>query len=330
MPSFEIPDGPTAVPLMSQSVKGKPMRTATVTFTVTNKADQTLSCRLKVAPQADAKDEWFDLQGEKERPFAASETQKVTVNVAVPAEVAPGDFKFRLQAMNVNDPGNDYAESAVATLSVVKPPPPPPTKIWPYILVAAVLVLIVGGVAGFLILSKKPPAATVMVPDVSSGGLTFAQAQGALVVKNFSAVRVTGPATGKAPETVVSQDPAANTAVPPPTASAPTPVKVTVDPGVVVPDVSTKSLPFQQAFDAMNNAGLHVTSPSKIRIGIADRYNVIVDQSLPAGTVVARDTPVTLTVQVPGFCGWACIQGIEGHPVLGVVVHPFPLPPPSH
>ena len=330
MPSFEIPDGPTTVALMSQSVKGKAMRTATVSFTVTNKTDQTLSCRLKVAPQADAKDEWFDLQGEKERPFAASETQKVTVNVAVPAEVAPGDFKFRLQAMNVNDPGNDYAESAVATLSVVKPPPPKPAAVWPYLLVAAVLVLIVGGVGAYLILHKKPAAETVMVPDVSSGGLTFAQAQGALLVKNFSAVRVAGPATGKKPEAVLSQDPAANTAVPPPTASAPTPVKLTVDPGVVVPDVSTKNWAFQQAFDAMNTAGLRVTSPSRIRVGIADHYNVIVDQSVPAGTVVAKDTPVTLTVQVPGFCGLECIKGIEGNRVLGVAVHPFPLPPPSH
>ena len=240
MPSFEIPDGPSTVPLMSQSVKGKAFRTANVTFTVTNKTDQALSCRLKAAPQADAQADWFELQGEKERPFAAGETQKVTVNVAVPAEVKSSDFKFRLQAMNVNDPGNDYAESAVATLAIAAPTPPKPGKVWPYLLVAAVLVLIVGGVAALLLWPKTPPPppATVSMPDVTVApqNQSFDIAKAFLAGKGFTTVSQApvAAATGAPPGTVIKQDPPANTAEPAAGIAA-LPVKLSVDPGVPLP-----------------------------------------------------------------------------------------------
>jgi eukaryotic-like serine/threonine-protein kinase len=172
--SFEIPDGPTTLQLKSQSLKGRTTFAGAATFTVTNKSSQQLACRLKPAPQADAKAEWLDVQGEKERPFAASETQKITVNVTVPGDVSPSDYRFRLQAINVNDPGNDYAESAVATLTIPKAAPGASGKKinpWPFIAAAAVLLLIVG-VAVWLLLPKNTPS--VVVPDVSSGkNLTY-------------------------------------------------------------------------------------------------------------------------------------------------------------
>jgi serine/threonine-protein kinase len=294
MASFEIPDGPTTVALMSQSVGGKPVRTATVTFTVTNKTGEPMSCRLKAAPQADAQGEWLQLQGEKERPFAASETQKVSVSVAVPAEAKPGDFKFRLQAMNVNDPGNDYAESAVVTLTVAAPAPKR-ASVLPYVLIAAVLVAVVGGFA-FWMLSQKaspPPGATVAVPNVSGIGLNFTQAQGVLLVQHFTATRVAGDATGAAPETVMSQDPLANTAVTPPTAAAPMEVKLTVDPGVNIPtnlvgsdlsSVGNQLAPFQVSVKPLLDDG----TPD----------GAIVSFSPPSGPV-PKGSPLTVSVHSP-------------------------------
>jgi len=299
MPSFEIPDGPTTVPLMSQSVKGKALRTASVTFTVTNKTDQPLSCRLKAAPQADAQAGWFELQGEKERPFAAAETQKVTVNVAVPADVTPSDFKFRLQAMNVNDPGNDYAESAVATLSVAAPTPPKPGKVWPYLLVAAVLVLIVGGVAALLLGQKPtpPPPVTVQVPDVSSRSLTFAGAQAILEEHGFTVTRIAGPATGKPPETVVSQDPAANAKVA--TAGE---VKVTVDPGVPIP-ADLRGRQITDVGDRLAQFSTTITA-----LGDNGSTGQIVGFDPPSG-VLAKGSPLMVLIHSPGCRSFVCLEG---------------------
>ena len=240
MPSFEIPDGPTTVALTTQTVKGKLTRVARVTFTVTNKTNEPLACRLKAAPQGDAQAEWFEVQGEKERPFAASETQKITVDIAAPGDLKPGDFKFRLQAISVNDPGNDYAESAVATLTV--PEVIRHTRLWPYILVAAVLVLIVGVVA-FVVLhpgggggnatnevsnaasnAATNQAATntlTPVPDVSSSQkVTFESAFQTLTGAGFTVSPTVGATispTGPY-DVVVGQYPLPNTPAPPKTA----------------------------------------------------------------------------------------------------------------
>jgi hypothetical protein len=252
MPSFEIPDGPTTVALTTQTVKGKLTKIATVTFTVTNKTAQPLACRLKAAPQGDTQAEWFEVQGEKERPFAASETQKISVNVAAPGDLKPGDFKFRLQAMNVNDPGNDYAESAVATLSVTPAAAKKPL-VWPYILVAVVLVLIVGGVAALVLhkggATNTAPTNTatntgpmVSMPDVTSPplNLNFYAASSYLAGQGFHNVRA-GPLvapTGAPPGTVIAQDPPKNQEESA-SAIAHLPVTLTLDPGVTVPNWGT-------------------------------------------------------------------------------------------
>jgi hypothetical protein len=231
MTSFEIPDGPTTVAMTTRTVAGKPMQVATLTFTVTNRTTERLSCRLKVAPQGDAQAEWFEVQGEKERPFAPSETQKVTVSVTAPAEVKTGDFKLRLQAMNVNDPGNDFAESAVATLSV-STASPKKAAVWPYILVAVALVLIVGVVA-FLLLSHhdgatNAPANTATnqaatnslapVPDVSSSrSVSFESAFQTLTAAGFTVAPTVGKTVSPTGpyNVVVSQYPLARTPEPP-------------------------------------------------------------------------------------------------------------------
>jgi eukaryotic-like serine/threonine-protein kinase len=184
--SFEIPDGPTTLQLKTQTSKGRTTYTGSATFTVTNKSNQQLACRLKPAPQADAKADWLDLQGEKERPFAASETQRITVNVTVPGDVSPSDYRFRLQAINVNDPGNDYAESAVATISIARVTAGPDDvhkmKLWPFIAAGAALLVVVG-VAVWLLLPKKTTA--IVVPNVSNIGLSYQAASQELIQKGL-------------------------------------------------------------------------------------------------------------------------------------------------
>jgi serine/threonine-protein kinase len=237
MPSFEIPDSPAQLELRNQAVDGKAFRVANTAFTVTNKTTQPLSARFRVVPQGDAKAEWFQLEGEKERPFGASETQKVNVTATVPGDVPAGDYKFRLVAMNVNDPGNDFTESAVVTFSPPKVTTTGTTgPMWPYIVAAVVLVLIVGGVGAYIFLKPTPPPSnTIAIPNVvTNPAMTFAAARQKLIDAGFTDVATTpttaAQATGAPPGDVIGQTPTALTQVP-----KNKPITLTVDPGVAVP-----------------------------------------------------------------------------------------------
>jgi serine/threonine-protein kinase len=237
MPSFEIPDSPAQLDLRNQAVDGKAFRVANTAFTVTNKTAQALSARFRVVPQGDAKAEWLQLEGEKERPFGASETQKVNVTVTVPGDVPAGEYKFRLVVMNVNDPGNDFTESAVVTFSPPKAAASTTkSPMWPYILAAVVLVLIVGGVGAYIFLKPSPaPANTIEVPNVvTTPAMTFAAARQKLVDAGFTNVASTAvnaaQPTGADPGTVVEQDPPALSQQPKDKA-----ISLKVDPGITVP-----------------------------------------------------------------------------------------------
>ncbi len=93
MPSFEIPDVPAAIKLKPQVAGGQTTYAGPAMFSVTNKSGQQIAGRLSMEPQGNAKADWFEILGEKERPFAGSETQKITVNV----KNAAGDDARRLQ-----------------------------------------------------------------------------------------------------------------------------------------------------------------------------------------------------------------------------------------
>src|SRR5262249_52427971 len=207
MPSFEIPDSPAQLELRNQAVNGKPYKVATTTFTVTNKTAQALSGRFKITPQGDAKADWLSLEGEKERPFGPSETQKINVNVSLPGDVPAGEYKFRLVVMNVNDPGNDFTESAVVTFSPPKATPKPARPIWPYIVAAVVLLAIVGGVILWLVFSGGVTVADVR-GKTTADATTVLKAQG-LGVKPLDDDHTPGKTVG----TVVTEDPAQGTSV---------------------------------------------------------------------------------------------------------------------
>src|SRR3954470_4262451 len=110
MPSFEIPDGPTTVALKTEAGFHK----ANAVFGVTNKTGEGLTARFSVQVQGSGKAEWYQIQGEPERPVAAGETQTVTVVAKIPATTPGGQHRIKLRATNVNDPDNDTTDSAVA------------------------------------------------------------------------------------------------------------------------------------------------------------------------------------------------------------------------
>ena len=303
MPSFEIPDSPVQLELRNQAVDEKPFRVAASTFTVTNKTAQALSGRFKIVPQGDAKADWLKLEGEKERPFGPSETQKINVSVSVPGDVPAGEYKFRLVAMNVNDPDNDFTESAVVTFSppkVVVTDGGGHTPIWPFIAAAVVLVLIVGGYFGYKLLfpgtttTKPPVASTIAVPNVvTNPTMTFDAARQKLVdagFTNVSATPVQAPqATGAQPGTVIGQQPGSGK--PQPAGQAMT---LTVDPGVQIPGNLVGQTFSQAVVNTISSAGL---TPMTFQLVDGKTAGVIASTTPSTGPLALK---ATLTLNISG------------------------------
>jgi len=203
MPTFEIPDGPTTLDLQRSGAAGP--ATGSIVFNVTNRSTETCAGRLSVIPFGDAKAEWFTLEGDRERTFAAGETQTATIKVSAPADAPAGDYPFRLRAVAVNDPDNDHAEGPMTTskVPVPPPPPPPPSRWWLWLLIALVVLALIGAGVWFAFFRDTGPK-TVEAPDFTVG-MTVDQAK--QEPKGFKIVEAAGTHVGKAARTIVSQEP---------------------------------------------------------------------------------------------------------------------------
>jgi hypothetical protein len=241
MPSFEIPDGPTSVALKTEGGFHK----GSAVFGVTNKTGEGLTARFSVQVQGDGKAEWYQVQGEPERPVAAGENQTVTVVGKIPAATPPGQHRIKLRATNVNDPDNDTTDSAAATVTVpaaaVAPPPKKPFPWWIAAAVGGVLVLVIGAIIAIVVMSGGSK-----VPNVV--GQPYAEAVKALDKAGYKVVKRANKETGeKPPETVLDQTPAAEAKAKKAetvllTVSAPMPV--------VVPDEPREEPPIEQPAEA--------------------------------------------------------------------------------
>jgi hypothetical protein len=258
MPTFEIPDGPTTVDLKRTGDDKAPgPATGSVVFNVTNKSTDVCAGRLSIQVAGPTKVEWFTVAGDRERNFAAGETQTANVQISVPKEVGAGDYPFRLRVVAVNDPDNDHTEGPVTTAKLagagVKPPP---SKLWLWILLGVVLLIAIG-VGLFFALHhpgpKPPPSDENVVTPTEAKVPKFvdqnvdsiaANANGYEIIKNETAN------TGRPPRQVYAQDPGPDTPL-----AAGQRVILSYEPGVVVPDLPS-SATFSSAPNILRSAGL--------------------------------------------------------------------------
>lgn len=300
MPTFEIPDGPTTIDLeRSGDAQNPGPATGSIVFNVTNKSADSCAGRLSVIPSGSAKAEWFTLDGDRERTFAAGETQTAKINISAPKDVAAGDYPFRLRAVAVNDPDNDHVEGPVATAKV--PPPAAPQKKslwWLWLLIALLVLALIGGGVWFAFFRDKgpDPSKTVAAPDFMANGMTIEAAK--KDPKGFKIVEVPGEATGKPIGTIVGQDPA-------PTAPA-TPgqdIKLTFDPGAVVPPLPQNAT-LVSAANVLRSAklqpGQHLCDSSSGKPGAQVGK---VTTFVPAtGARLAANTPVMMRLVQASAC----------------------------
>jgi hypothetical protein len=105
------------------------------TFILTNSNSRPIQGRATVVAQDPARAEWFRILGTQERSFRGGEAQQFKVEVAVPPATPAGKYGFRLDAVNVANPDEDFAEGQIMSFewkpAAVVPPPARPSWIIP-------------------------------------------------------------------------------------------------------------------------------------------------------------------------------------------------------
>ncbi|HYU96153.1 MAG TPA: hypothetical protein VE989_08310 [Sphingomicrobium sp.] len=147
MPTFEIPDGPTSI---EAPRSGSAPAEAMATYSVTNTNPSTMDGRLGVRVSGASKDEWFTIDGNRERSFDGNETQTATVRVRFPPDTPAGEYPFRLRAIAVNDPDNDHAEGPMTVAKLGPGGGGKKSLLWLWILLGLLAVAVTGGAAYYL------------------------------------------------------------------------------------------------------------------------------------------------------------------------------------
>jgi hypothetical protein len=310
MSSFSIPDIPPKTELNKGSVdavSGAALspHSGAVQFAVNNGAGEIIDGKLSVLPDGQAKPEWFTIDGDAQRDFGTSGSETVKVNVSVPADVAQGDYSFRLQVAAVTDPDNEFARSPSTAFTVPvaeKTGGKKKSKWWLWLLLGLLALAIIGGVV-YALTRPKPPIveppkespsptaepSTAAIPDLV--GKTLDQAKG--LAQDFDLTPVAGAAEGKQPDTILKQSPESGT-----TQNKGIPLKVTFDPGVVVPaELIGKTA--EQSINILGRAGLHVQE-TRTACRSSGTDGQIVETTPAPNTRVAKDTGVTVHIAVIG------------------------------
>ncbi len=132
-----------------------------ITFTVTNSSESPLRGQLCVRPLGSTKGEWLSLAGESERAFSPNATQPVVVRVATPPGAPAGNYQFRLDAVSVINPDDDFTEGPTVDLEVKATEAP--KKAFPWWIVAAAAGAVILGVALTWLLWLKSTDGTKVV-----------------------------------------------------------------------------------------------------------------------------------------------------------------------
>jgi hypothetical protein len=114
-----------------------------ITFTVTNGSSRPLRGQLRVRSLGSTKGEWLNIAGETERVFSPNATQQVVVKVATPPGVPAGKYQFRLDAISVINPDDDFTEGPTIDFEVKATAAPKKPFPWWIIAAAAGAVILI-------------------------------------------------------------------------------------------------------------------------------------------------------------------------------------------
>src|SRR5690349_15144656 len=104
---------PFAITTATNTVVLNADRKGVATFTVTNISGRALRGRGEPKPLGQTAAAWLSIIGEVERDFSIAAAQQYAVQVAVARDGAPGDYTFRLDAVDVGNPDENFTEGPV-------------------------------------------------------------------------------------------------------------------------------------------------------------------------------------------------------------------------
>jgi len=134
----------------STSVELEPNRVGEVPFTVTNVGAEKLQARVRVTASPGAPPDWFSVEGDAQQTFDSGAARQFTVRVEPPLGAAAGSYSFRLDAIGIEHPDDDYAEGP--TCQVTVPGSRPPRVTTPRGYLTTLVGALVGGVVGELVM----------------------------------------------------------------------------------------------------------------------------------------------------------------------------------
>ncbi len=215
-----------AITVPATTVTLDAQRQATVPFTVSNTSGRALrGGTLLVTPDAAVKP-WLTIAGDVDRDFPVGATQQYPVRIAVPTSAAPGSYSFHLDARDLANPDEDYAQGPSVAFQVTQAPAPPPPPRFPWWIAAVIVaVVVVVGVILFLVLRNhntpvNPPPATA---TPTAAGVTAPGVIGQLAPNAEATIQTSGLQVGTVTtriiavgtaQVVVAQTPAPSTVVP--------------------------------------------------------------------------------------------------------------------
>jgi hypothetical protein len=123
-------------------------RIGEVPFTVTNVSNRKLRARARITPAAGVPADWFSVVGEPEQDFEPGAARQFVVRVDPPLGTAAGTYAFRLDAVGIERPDDDYSEGPSCQITV--PPSAPPRLTTPRGYLTTLVGAITGGVVGEL------------------------------------------------------------------------------------------------------------------------------------------------------------------------------------
>ncbi|MFA6010598.1 MAG: PASTA domain-containing protein [Desulfobacteraceae bacterium] len=287
-----------AITTGSSTIQVKNTRTGSVTFTVTNNAQDGIKTRAKISALT-GNESWFTIEGEKEREYK-EKTQQYTVTYTIPSSVSPGSYKFRMDVFGVENPDEIYSEGPVVQIDVVGAETVPTKKTpFPWWIVAVVVaVLLIGG--GIALWATR--STTEIVPMVI--GETPDSATTILAEKKFNVERTTALTTkSEEIDVVVAQNPPRDTE-----ADKESTVTITIgQEGAEVPNTIGDTL--ETALKKITDAGLNcrVGASQEVKEKIVAHKRMAIRASrtrAPAATsetTIAQPNALTVMTMIPMF-----------------------------
>lgn len=160
-----MPTSPFTITTGSNTLVLNAERKGETAFTVTNISGRRLRGRGVPQLLEQTAPGWLSIAGEAEREFGIAATRQYAVQVAVPMDAPAGDYTFRLDMVDVDNPDENFTQGPGVAFQVT-PLPPKPFPWWIVVVVAGVIVLLVLA-AIFLPPVLNPPQTPTPTPTAT-------------------------------------------------------------------------------------------------------------------------------------------------------------------